>query len=249
VPPPAARPSGSRTVWLALGVLLGIGVVAAAAVYVPRHFGTHADPSKAAFASKSAADNSPANAATADTSAQAQSAATQDNSASNASSAGASAQGSQDKTKSDTGATSTTATADTAATSGKDATPPAKAEKKDRSSGNPTPARAGDTLQQTSAAPAPPPGPSPEEIAKVEDDADKLNIRAAAASRSVDTLREQQAKEGYNLRGDIAAVQERVQNYLAKGNNALNARDLKNAQKYFDLADAELAKLEKFLGH
>jgi len=104
-------------------------------------------------------------------------------------------------------------------------------------------------LQQTNAEPAPPPGPSPEEIAKVEDDADRLNIRAVAASRSVDTLREQQAKDGYNLRGDIAAVQERMQNYLAKGNNALNAHDLKNAEKYFDLADAELSKLEKFLGH
>ena len=245
MPPPPARPSGSRTVWLALGVLLGIGVVAAAAVYVPRHLGTHANPSKAAFSSKGA-DSSPNNAATADTSAQAQTAAAQDNSAPNASSAGASAQASQDKTKSDT---DTNATTDTTAAASKDATPPAKADKRDRSSGNPTPARAGDTLQQTSAAPAPPPGPSPEEIAKVEDDADKLNIRAAAASRSVDTLRQQQEKDGYNLRGDIAAAQERMQNYLTKGNNALNVHDLKNAQKYFDLADAELTKLEKFLGH
>jgi len=35
---------------------------------------------------------------------------------------------------------------------------------------------------------------------------------------------------------------------LAKGDAALKAKDLVNAQKYFDMADAEIAKLEKFLG-
>ena len=40
-----------------------------------------------------------------------------------------------------------------------------------------------------------------------------------------------------------------MQLYLAKGNAALKAQDLKGAKKYFDLADAELTKLEKFLGH
>jgi hypothetical protein len=46
----------------------------------------------------------------------------------------------------------------------------------------------------------------------------------------------------------MAASQQRAQAYLAKGNAALQARDLANAQKYFDMADAEIAKLEKFLG-
>lgn len=92
-------------------------------------------------------------------------------------------------------------------------------------------------------------GPSPEELAKLEDEADKLNIRAATASHSVDTLRQQQIASGYNLRGDIASAQERAQLYMAKGNAALKAQDVAGAQKYFDLADAEIAKLEKFLGH
>ena len=101
----------------------------------------------------------------------------------------------------------------------------------------------------TPAPPAPPPGPSPEEIAKVEDAADNLNVRADTVMQSVETLRKQQQAAGYNLRGDIASSEERMQMYLAKGNNALKAQDLKNAQKYFDLAEAELTKLEKFLGH
>jgi hypothetical protein len=97
--------------------------------------------------------------------------------------------------------------------------------------------------------PAPPPGPSPEEITKAEDEADNLNVRANTVTQSVETLRKQQQASGYNLRGDIASSEERMQMYLAKGNSALKAQDLKSAQKYFDLADTEITKLEKFLGH
>jgi predicted nucleic acid-binding Zn-ribbon protein len=113
--------------------------------------------------------------------------------------------------------------------------------------GNLKPSR--DTAARQDAAPATPPGPSPEELAKLEDEADKLNVRAAAASQSVDTLRKQQIAAGYNLRADIASSQERMQVYLSKGDAALKAQDTANAQKYFDLADKELDKLEKFLGH
>jgi len=83
----------------------------------------------------------------------------------------------------------------------------------------------------------------------MEDEADKLNVRAATATQSVETLRHQQQAAGYDLRADIASSEERMKVYLDKGNNALKAQDLKNAQKYFDLADTELAKIEKFLGH
>ena len=40
-----------------------------------------------------------------------------------------------------------------------------------------------------------------------------------------------------------------MQLYMAKGNDALKAQDLKSAQKFFDMAETELTKLEKFLGH
>jgi hypothetical protein len=113
--------------------------------------------------------------------------------------------------------------------------------------GNPKPFH--DGAAQQDVAPATPPGPSPEELATLEDEADKLNVRAAAASQSVDTLRKQQVAAGYNLRADIASAQERMQVYLAKGDAALKAHDAVNAQKYFDLADKELDKIEKFLGH
>ena len=83
----------------------------------------------------------------------------------------------------------------------------------------------------------------------MEDEADKLNIRGNTVSRSLDTLRQQQTAAGYNLRADIASAEERMQLYLDKGNGALKANDYKNAQKYFDLAEKEISKIEKFLGH
>lgn len=115
------------------------------------------------------------------------------------------------------------------------------------SKGNLAPAGTGAT--QTDSTPAAPAGPSAEELTKMEDDADKLNIRAATVSHSLDTLRQQQNAAGYSLRSDMASAQERMQAYLAKGNSALAAKDIVNAQKYFDLADREVSKLERFLGH
>jgi hypothetical protein len=94
-----------------------------------------------------------------------------------------------------------------------------------------------------------PAGPSPEELAKLEDEGDKLSVRAATASQSVETLRKQQMASGYNLRADIAGAAERMQLYVAKGTAALQAHDAANARKYFDLADTEISKVEKFLGH
>ena len=83
----------------------------------------------------------------------------------------------------------------------------------------------------------------------MEDEADKLKIRASTVSHSLDTLRQQQNAAGYSLRADMASAQERMQTYLAKGDAALAAKDLASAQKYFNLADGEISKLEKFLGH
>lgn len=255
--PAAARPSGNRGAWLALGAVLGVAVLIAAGMYVPRHFGTRADANKAMFPAKS-------DSTSAASGAQAGNASTASPSETPAASSSpvVSVQGPEGSVKVDAngsvslegpaGGIHVDGTTGAVTMSGKGGSVAVKPEKKDLSSGNPLPARAAGgaaAAQQANAAPAPPPGPSPEEIEKAEDDADKLNIRASAVSHSVDTLRQQQIAAGYNLRADIASSEERMQLYLAKGNAALKVQDLKSAQKYFDLADAELAKLEKFLGH
>jgi serine/threonine-protein kinase len=229
--PPPAR-SSSRGLWLAMGSLLGAGVLIAAGVYIPRRMKTHADPNQSNLPAQSATDSS-----------------TKPNSGADGPVSVTTPVGSvnvDDKGNVSVQApgVSVNATADGNVNVIAPGTS-VHAGAKSKSDGNPKPLREGG--QAT--APPVPAGPSPEEIAKMEDEADRLNIRAATASHSVDTLRQQQQAEGYNLRSDIASAAERMQMYLAKGDAALKVKDMANAQKYFDLADVEISKVEKFLGH
>ena len=255
VPPPvAARPPGAgRGVWLALGAVLGVGVLIAAGVYIPRRMGTHADPSKAVFTANSGSTASNAATPTPGTPAPADTKTTPDAPVVSLQSDQGSLQVGSDGNVSMTspkGSIQVDANTGSVKMSGKVGSLgglPPRAASAAVANGNPKPFH--DGAAQQDVAPAPPPGPSPEELAKLEDEADKLNVRAAAASQSVDTLRKQQVAAGYNLRADIASAQERMQLYLSKGDVALKANDAANAQKYFDLADKELDKIEKFLGH
>ena len=223
---PPARSSG-RGLWLAIGSLLGAGVLIAAGVYIPRRMKTHADPEQSNLPSQSSTDS-----------------ATKPNNGTDGPVGSVNVDG-QGNVSVQAPGVSVSATPD----GNVNVTAPGTsvhAGAKTKADGNPKPSREGGG-QAT--APPVPAGPSPEEIAKMEDEADRLNIRAATASRSVDTLRQQQQAAGYNLRGDIASATERMQMYIAKGDAALKAKDMVNAQKYYDLADAEISKVEKFLGH
>jgi serine/threonine-protein kinase len=248
VPPPAARPSSSRALWLALGVVLGLFVLVAAGMYIPRHLRTHADPSKATFPANDSTAAAPtdSSATPPSTPSPTPPAATTDpskplvNLQSDQGSLKVDANGNL-SLDSPEGSMHVDANTGAVTMSGKKAG-------KNLAAGNPTPSRQ-DASQTATPTPPTPAGPSPEEITKMEDAADKLNIRAQTASQSIDTLRHQQQAAGYDIRSDVAASQQRMQLYIAKGNDALKAQDLKNAQKYFDLADAEITKLEKFLGH
>jgi len=230
--PPPAR-SSSRGLWLAIGSLLGAGVLIAAGVYIPRRMKTHADPEQSSMPSRSTTDST-----------------AKPNASSDAPVSVTTPAGSVNVDGQGNVSVQAPGVSVTAAPDGKvNVSAPAasvKAGANSKADGNPKPSRGGSSAQ---AAPPVPAGPSPEEIAKIEDEADRLNIRATTASRSVDTLRQQQQAAGYNLRGDIASAQERMQMYIAKGDAALKTKDLANAQKYYDLADAEISKVEKFLGH
>lgn len=251
-PPPTARPSSSRGLWLALGAVLGVFAIIAAGMYIPRHFGTHADPGKATFPANDNANSAPAAAPTDSSSAPASAPSPAASATADSSKPLVNLQGDQGSLKVDSNGNvsldspegSMHVDAKTGAV-----TMSSKKAGKNLAAGNPTPARQGTSETATPTTPPNPAGPSPEEITKMEDEADKLNIRAQTASQSIDTLRRQQQAAGYDIRSDVAASQQRMQLYMAKGNDALKAQDLKNAQKYFDMAETELTKLEKFLGH
>ena len=227
VPPPAPAPAAARSrrgLWLAIGALLGVGIVIAAGIYVPRHLRTQAAPEKAMSSRDSGKTPTPAASPSANPAAPAV----------------AIRSDKGNITVDEQGNVSVETPKGNVDVSGTGGSVKVSA-------GNPKPSR--DAGTTAAAPPSVPAGPSPEELAKLEDDADKLNVRAETASHSVDTLRQQQMAAGYNLRADIASAEERMQLYLAKGNAALKAKDTAGAQKYFDLADAEISKVEKFLGH
>lgn len=211
--PPPPNPSSSRGLWLALGAILGVVVLIAAGMYVPRHMHTSADPSD-----KSKSNSSHSNVQ----------------------------QTNDSPTATPTSGDSSAVPADTAAAPAAIPTP-----------AQPTPAPAKSkhdaSAKSRDAAPPPaapgPPQPSPEELVRLADEGDKLNVRASTASQSLDALRKQQMAAGYNLRADMASAQERMKMYIAKGDAALKSNDTANAEKYYDLAEQEIAKVEKFLGH
>ena len=230
---PPAR-SSSRGLWLAIGSLLGAGVLIAAGVYIPRRMKTHADPEQSNLPAQSTTKSSTKPSGGADAP------------GSVTTPAGSVNVDGQGNVSVQAPGVSVTATPDgnvnvNAAGASGQAGANAKAD------GNSKASRGGTSGQ--AAAPPVPAGPSPEEIAKMEDEADRLSVRASTASRSVESLRQQQQADGYNLRADISSAQDRMQMYLAKGDAALKAKDMAKAQKYFDLAEAEISKVEKFLGH
>ncbi len=278
LPPPESRPSAThRGLWVAIGSLVGVSVLLAAGIYVPRHMGTHADPATSsdspasptqppATSDDSSAPSTPSSPAAGSTpSANSDSgpvniqvpgvgvsvddkgnvaiktpggtvSATADGDA-HISAPGASVSATKD------GSASVTAGGAAVRVAGRNASAAATR----------AASRAAAQAQQPPSAPAavPPPnsGPSADEIQRLTDDGEKLSVRADTVNEGLNTLKQQQAASGLGLRADMVSAQQRMGLYLKKGNDALQHGDTANAQKYFDQADGEISKLEKFLGH
>jgi serine/threonine protein kinase len=95
------------------------------------------------------------------------------------------------------------------------------------------------------------PGTQPANAAQLEaleQQADQLSSQASSANDSLDNLRRQQSAQGLSLRGDIASAQELMKTHMAKAQAALQNRDAAGAKKYLDLAEGDVARIDKFLG-
>jgi eukaryotic-like serine/threonine-protein kinase len=86
------------------------------------------------------------------------------------------------------------------------------------------------------------------ELDKLQDELDQLSSRARAAKDSVENLRRQQNAQGLNLRGDIAAAEDRMGVDIDKAQAALQNQNAKDARRYMEKTEAEVETLEKFLG-
>ena len=95
-----------------------------------------------------------------------------------------------------------------------------------------------------------PPAPSMDTAAldQVRDTKSQLDARITAVRSSLDNLRRQQADQGLTLRGDITAAEQRVFDLMNEANRSMAAGDAATAAKRLKAADAQLTKIEEFLG-
>jgi serine/threonine-protein kinase len=88
----------------------------------------------------------------------------------------------------------------------------------------------------------------PAQLEELERRADQLSSQASSVNDSLNNLRRQQNAQGLSLRGDVASAQELMKTHMAKAQAALQNGDAAGAKKYLDLAEGDLARLDKFLG-
>jgi len=106
-----------------------------------------------------------------------------------------------------------------------------------------------------------PSGPTAEELAaraaleqqkklldamEIEDN--QLESRAAAVESSLGALEQQMHQSGLGLRGDMVSARASMRSDMAKAKQALDGSDTERARRYLDQANAEISKLETFLG-
>ncbi len=91
-------------------------------------------------------------------------------------------------------------------------------------------------------------GPSAEEVQQIHEQMTGLDARASAVSASVEGMKRQQEADGLGLRRDMAAAYTRMNSYLRAANDELNSGNITAARSHMDKADKEISTLESFLG-
>jgi serine/threonine protein kinase len=236
-PPPQAN-RGHRGLWIAIGAAAAILALVAVAAVLPRVFSTHASPAQ------NTAQNAPAqNPTQPDSQPPAQPDAQKqpqpDANAPSQVAANSDAPSQPDSphpakdTSTDAPKLKHAATGD----SSQKAEPPAN------SDAQPS------TATSASSTPVALSGPSPQEVRESHDRYANLDARAQSAEAGVQQIRTQQQAQGLDLRGDILAAMNRLNNDMTQANNSIERRDLEAANDYMQRADHEISVLEKFLGH
>jgi serine/threonine-protein kinase len=90
--------------------------------------------------------------------------------------------------------------------------------------------------------------PADQELDQLEADIDRLSARVSAANGNLDRMQQQQARQGWSMRGDIAARQQRMNASMSKAQDALEKGDAPRARRFRDSAAGEVEALERFLG-
>lgn len=245
VPPPQAK--GHRGLWMGLGALVAVGVLAVAAFQVPKFFGTKADttqePSSAqsepAAAQQSAPPtDQPTASAPAEQAVPPEAVPSQPEQAAPPSSKPAAAAGfaAPARAKAPRSTAGMVPAAASQAASQYVPSTPAQHE-----SSTPPPA------PQQAAAPAQP-AVDPAVVSDLRDRLRLLSARSNAVTRSLKNLEASQRASGLGLRGDISAAWDRTADSLDEAKAAIQGSDVAGAKRALDSAERDLDRLEKFLG-
>jgi len=233
-PPPANR--GHRGLWIGVGAATAILALIAVAALLPRVFSTHANPQ---LTSQNPAQHPTPNPTPTQPDSQPQSQPRSQPGAQQSPEVAANST----PTLQPSGETphqphdaSSTKPRPAAAASGKPNSQPS--------------AQSGAQPQTATANPVPstPSAPSPDEVRQARDRMMNLDARAQSADAGVQQIRSQQQAQGVDIRGDILASMNRMNNFMNQANSALARKDLAAANDYMERADHEIATLEKFLG-
>jgi hypothetical protein len=95
---------------------------------------------------------------------------------------------------------------------------------------------------------AEPPAQPAVDFDQLETEIDQLVARAAVVNRSLDTMQQQQARQGLSLRGDMAGRQTTMNLNLTRAQQAVQQQNAGRALKFKAMAEADLEALERFLG-
>jgi eukaryotic-like serine/threonine-protein kinase len=106
-----------------------------------------------------------------------------------------------------------------------------------------------------------PPGPDPNAeqaraameqqkrlLNEMEIEDDHLESRAAAVESGLGAMEAQMHQSGLGLRGDMVSARAGMRSDMSKAKQALDSSDTDRARRYLDQANAEISKLETFLG-
>ncbi len=264
LPPPApavapTQPGGHRGVYMALGALVALAVLAVAATQLPRFLRTRAGtPPKAEHsAGQTTSGTAPVQQPSDLQSGQPAGGTSNMPATSNTPSAGTpSSQPPANPPENQTAAQEPAAGGPASGVPSGAAHParPSRAAMTRKSSST-APASAGTAgaagTETAGSAPAQPSQQTPtssEELDKQQDRMTMLAGRANAIRDSVENLRNQQKSSGLSLRPDISASESRMEQLMDNADRALKAGNAEAARRNLDSAEKEIDKLEAFFG-
>lgn len=255
----SAQQKSHRGLYMSLGALIVLAVLVVAGIYIPRRAKTSANEQANAAQAKSTPSSDSTNSTNSTTgdATKAQPADSTGSAPPNPDTANPSTTNSTTPASGDAQlpampgvlGTGNSGTADTKQTDQPQQTPTPGTEKpKKPTRKNPKPATGQGNpdvvaAQDSQAQPA-----NSAQLEALEQQADQLSSQASSVNDSLDNLRRQQNAQGLGLRGDIASAQELMKTHMAKAQAALQSGDAANAKKYLDLAEGDVARLDKFLG-